>query len=47
MINLYNNIKDKHDFIMLNKDNGKWFTKQVLWSGERDVNDSLTGLSLI
>ena len=23
------NIKDKHDFIMFNKDNGKWFTKKL------------------
>ena len=35
MINLFNNyIKDKHDFIMLNKDNGKW------------LNKTLAGLSL-
>ena len=27
------NIKDKHDFIMLNKDDGKWFSK---------INDRLT-----
>ena len=27
------NIKDKHDFIMLNKDDGKWFSK---------INDKLT-----
>ena len=43
MINLFNtNIKNKHDFIMLNKDNCKWFTKKYLWSGERDVNGKLT-----
>ena len=30
MINLFNtNIKDIHDFILLNKDNGKWLNKTL------------------
>ena len=30
MINFFKvNIKDKHDFIMLNKDEGKWFSKNL------------------
>ena len=44
MINLFNtNIKDKHDFILLNKDNGKWFAKNnlltsILTGGLKDLS---------
>ena len=31
------NIKDKHDFILFNKDDGKWFSQ---------INDWLTSLNL-
>ena len=38
MINFFKgNIKDKHDFIMFNKNDGKWFSQ---------INDRLTSLNL-